>query len=170
MPGMTHWGMSHHSRNWYMNDVNCNGICSCDCSGDDEDNAPYNDCVWELATKSTPKMYSNSIILQNRNLRGRVGLVESSDWFEIHCECCEDQLDVKKAIESAIKETTKIRSIRSGLRFEFAFFCPCPKLPRHLGILMLNSQLRCEFGGSNPVPKDPSYMSWLTFTKNKSGT
>ena len=38
MPGMTHRGMSHHSRNWHINDVDCNGILSCDCS-DDEDSS-----------------------------------------------------------------------------------------------------------------------------------
>ena len=29
-------GMSHSSRNWHMNDVDCDGILSCDCSEDED--------------------------------------------------------------------------------------------------------------------------------------
>ena len=75
---------------------------------DDDDNSGlYNDFSWSLDTDSTPEMHSNAIILRKGDLLGRVGLVESSDWFEIHCEHREDQAEVKEAIQNAIKETKK---------------------------------------------------------------
>ena len=37
MPGMTHrGGISHHGKNWHVNDVDCDSILSHDCN-DDED-------------------------------------------------------------------------------------------------------------------------------------
>ena len=37
IPGMTHVGITigHHIYKWHMNDVECNGILSCDCSSDE---------------------------------------------------------------------------------------------------------------------------------------
>ena len=132
---------------------------------DDNDNSGlYNDFSWSLDTKSTPEMHSNAIILRNDDLLGRVGLVESSDWFEIHCERREDQAEVKEAIENAIKETKKRRNIGKGMKLDIAFFCPCGEQPRHLAILNQHyRELHCNLpnGGCVNETKGSPCMSWI---------
>ena len=71
----------------------------------DNDGLLFNDFLWSLDTTQTLKMYSNAIILQKGDLLGRVCLIESSDWFEVHCEHHAEQPKVKEAIENAIAET-----------------------------------------------------------------
>ena len=148
-----------------------NLLSSEDYISDDDNGGLYNDFSWELDTKSTPKMYSNAIILHNYDLLGRVGLVESSDWFEIHCECREDQAEVKEAIENAIKETKKRRNIGKGMKLGIAFFCPCGKQPRHLAILNQHSQkLHCKLHGDCVKDTEGSpCMSWITSLKSNPG-
>ena len=73
----------------------------------DDNDGLFNDFLWSLDTKSTPKMYSNCVVLRKGDLLGRVCLIESSDWFEIRCEHRTDQPKVKEAIEIAISETKK---------------------------------------------------------------
>ena len=142
---------------------------------DDDEDGLYNDFSWELDTKSTPKMYSNAIILRNYDLLGRVGLVESSDWFEIHCEHREDQAEVKEAIENAIKETKKKRNIGKGMKLDIAFFCPCGEQPRHLAILKQQYfELHCNLpdSGHDSYVKDTEgspRMSWITSLKSNPG-
>ena len=140
---------------------------------DDDDDGLYSDFSWSLDTKSTPKMYSNAIILRNYDLMGRVGLVESSDWFEIHCECCEDQAEVKEAIQNTIEETKKKRKIGKGMKIELAFFCPCGKEPRHLAMLKQRyCELRCSLPGGVRVEdtKGSQHMSWIMSLKSNPGT
>ena len=140
---------------------------------DDDDDGLYSDFSWSLDTKSTPKMYSNAIILRNYDLMGRVGLVESSDWFEIHCECCEDQAEVKEAIQNTIEETKKKRKIGKGMKVKLAFFCPCGKEPRHLAMLKQRyCELRCSLPGGVRVEdtKGSQHMSWIMSLKSNPGT
>ena len=140
---------------------------------DDDDDGLYNDFSWSLDTKSTPKMYSNAITLRNYDLMGRVGLVESSDWFEIHCECREDQAEVKEAIQNTIEETKKKRKIGKGMKVKLAFFCPCGKEPRHLAMLKQRyCELRCSLPGGVRVEdtKGSQHMSWIMSLKNNPGT
>ena len=136
---------------------------------DDDNNGLYNDFSWSLDTKSTPEMHSNAIILRNYDLLGRVGLVESSDWFEIHCERREDQTEVKEAIENAIKETKTKRNIGKGMKLDIAFFCPCGKQPRHPAILQQHYQeLYCNLPHGGCVSGSPQ-MSWITSLKSNPG-
>ena len=140
---------------------------------DDDDDGLYSDFSWSLDTKSTPKMYSNAIILRNYDLMGRVGLVESSDWFEIHCECREDQAEVKEAIQNTIEETKKKRKIGKGMKVKLAFFCPCGKEPRHLAMLKQRyCELRCSLPGGVRVEdtKGSQHMSWIMSLKSNPGT
>ena len=139
---------------------------------DDDDDGLYSDFSWELDTKSTPKMYSNAILLRNYDLLGRVGLVESSDWFEIHCECREDQAEVKEAIENAIKDTKKRRNIGKGMKLDIAFFCPCGEQPRHLAILKQHyRELYCNLPHGDCVndTEGSPRMSWITSLKSNPG-
>ena len=136
-----------------------------------DDDGLYSDFLWEL-DESTSKMYSNALILQNYDLRGRVGLVESSDWFEIHCERHEDQAEVKEAIENAINETKRKRNIGEGMKLEIAFFCPCGDQPRHLAILkQKNFVLYCKLhhGGRVEDTQGFAHMSWITSLKSNPG-
>ena len=136
---------------------------------DDDNSGLYYDFSWSLDTKSTPKMHSNAIILRNYDLLGRVCLVESSDWFEIHCEYCEDQAEVKEAIENAIKETKTKRNIGKGMKLDIAFFCPCGEQPRHLAILKQHYQeLYCNLPHGGYVKFSPQ-MSWITSLKSNPG-
>ena len=139
---------------------------------DDGDNdGLYDDFLWEL-DKSTSKMYSNAILLRNYDLKGRVGLVESSDWFEIHCEHHQDQAEVKEAIENAINETKKKRNIGEGMKLEIAFFCPCGEQPRHLAILkQKNFELYCKLRIGTRVEDTQGFghMSWITSLKSNPG-
>ena len=140
---------------------------------DDDDDGLYSDFSWSLDTKSTPKMYSNAITLRNYDLMGRVGLVESSDWFEIHCECREDQAEVKEAIQNTIEETKKKRKIGKGMKVKLAFFCPCGKEPRHLAMLKQRyCELRCSLPGGVRVEgtKGSQHMSWIMSLKSNPGT
>ena len=133
---------------------------------DHDDDGLYNDFSWELDTKFTPKMYSNAIILCNNDLLGRVCLVESSDWFEIHCECREDQAEVKEAIENAIKETKKRRNIGREMKLDIAFYCPCGKQPRHLANLKQQCfELQCNLPDGDCVKISPQ-MSWISSLKS----
>ena len=136
---------------------------------DDDEDGLYSDFSWELDIRSTPKMYSNAIILRNYNLFGRVGLVESSDWFEIHCECREDQAEVKEAIENAIKETKKRRNIGKGMKLDIAFFCSCGEQPRHPAIFKQGYQeLYCNLPHGGCVSGSPQ-MSWINSLKSNPG-
>ena len=136
---------------------------------DDDNNGLYNDFSWSLDTKSTPKMHSNVIILRNYDLLGRVGLVKSSDWFEIHCEYHKDQAEVKEAIENAIKETKTKRNIGKGMKLDIAFFCPCGEQPPHLAILQQHYQeLYCNLPHGGCVNGSPQ-MSWITSLKSNPG-
>ena len=139
---------------------------------DDDNDELFNDFLWSLDTKSTCKMYSNCVILRKGDFLGRVGLIESSDWFEIHCEHHADQPKVKEAIEIAIAETKKIRGIE--VKLKIAFFCPCGKQPSHRAFLKQHSsELFCEltdspYGICIQVTKDSSHFSW-NFLKSNSG-
>ena len=140
------------------------------------DGGLYNNLSWELDTKSTPKMYSNAVVLHNYDLQGRVCLVESADWFEIHCECHDDKAEVKKAIEIAIKLTKKRRNIsKERMKLDIAFFCPCGKEPRHLAILkqLQHCCLYCNSPhGTRNCVKDTEgspRMSWITTLKSNPG-
>ena len=65
---------------------------------------PNNKFFWSLDTNSTLKMYSNYIVLRSEcGLLGGVCLIESLDWFEIHCESRTDQPKVREAIENVFK-------------------------------------------------------------------
>ena len=137
-------------------------------TNDEDDEGLFKDFLWELDTKVTTKMYSNAIILRNNNLQGRVHFVESSDWFEIHCEYREDQAEVKEAIQNAIKETKKKRKIGKEMKLDIAFFCPCGRQPQgHLAILKRNTELSCQLfhchvDDTNTFPR----MSWIILKSN----
>ena len=135
-------------------------------TNDVDDEGLFKDFLWELDTKFTHKMYSNAIILRNYDLLGRVGFVESSDWFEIHCEYHEDQAEVKEAIQNAIKETKKKRKIGKEMKLDIAFFCPCGRQPHgHLAILKGNTELLCQLSDCH-VDNTNNYMSWITLKSN----
>ena len=131
-----------------------------------------NKFVWSLdTTNSTSEIYSNCVVLRNSEfLLGRVGFVESSDWFEIHCECSSDQLEVKKAVEYAIEKTMEKREIE--VEWQIAFYCPCGKQPHHRAFLKENcSELFCElvespYGVCIQVEKDCSPFSWISLKNN----
>ena len=138
-------------------------------TNDEDDEGLSKPFLWEL-DESTSKMYSNAIILRNYYLQGRVHFVESSDWFEIHCEYRKDQAKVKEAIQNAIKETKKKRKIGKEMKLDIAFFCPCGRQPHsHLAILRRNTELSCQLfhchvDDTNGFPR----MSWIT-SKNNPG-
>ena len=138
----------------------------------DDNGGLFNDFLWSLDTKYTPKMYSNCVILRKGDLQGRVGLVESSDWFEIHCERRADQPKVKEAIEIAIAETKKKRKIE--IKLKIAFFCSCGKQPSHCAFLKQHSsELFCEltdspYGICIEVTKNSSHFSWIFLKSNSS--
>ena len=139
---------------------------------DDDDYGLYSDFSWSLDTKSTPKMYSNAIILRNYDLLGRVGLVESTDWFEIHCECPEDQAEVKEAIQNAIEETKRKRKIGKGMKVKLAFFCPCGKQPHHLAMFKKRyCELHCSLSNGVRIEdtKGSQHMSWIKSLKSNPG-
>ena len=105
--------------------------------------------LWSLVkSTSNSKIYSNHILLCSESgLRGGVGLIESSDWFEIWCEYSTDERKVKEAVEIAIKEAKTKRKI--DVKWEIAFICPCGKQPRHRAFLKHHySELFCEFSNS----------------------
>ena len=110
--------------------------------------------------------------MRKGDLLGRVCLIESSDWFEIHCEHRTDQPKVKEAIEIAIAETKKKQKIE--VKFKNAFFCPCGKQPSHPATLKPHSfELFCDlidtkYGICIQGTKDSSYFSWI-FLKSNSG-
>ena len=106
-----------------------------------------NKFIWSL-DKTTSKIYSNCILLRSEcDLCGGVGLIESSDWFEICCEYRKDELKVKEAVEKAIKKAKKKRKIE--VEWETAFICPCGKQPRHHAFLKHHySMLFCQFSNS----------------------
>ena len=136
---------------------------------DDDNSGLYNDFSWSLDKGSYPEMHSNAIILRNNNLFGRVSLIESSDSFEIHCEDCEDQAEVKEAIENAIKETKTKRNIGKGMKLDIAFFCPCGEQPRHIAIFKQQSQeLYCNLPHGSCVKGSPQ-ISWITSLKSNPG-
>ena len=62
---------------------------------------------WKLHDKFTDrdKFYSNSVVLRDDKSKCTLALVESFDWFEIHCKDCKDPPKVNKAVESAITDT-----------------------------------------------------------------
>ena len=131
-----------------------------------------NKFVWSLdTTNSTSEIYSNCVVLRNSKvLMGRVGFVESSDWFEIHCECSSDQPEVKKTVEYAIEKTMEKRKIQ--VEWQITFFCPCGKLPCHHAFLKENcSELFCElvespYGVCIQMEKDCSPFSWISLKNN----
>ena len=143
-----------------------------DIADDESDGLLVNDFLWSLDTTQTPKMYSNAVILRKGDLLGRVGLVESSDWFEIHCEHRVDQPKVKEAVENAITETKEKRKLE--VKLKIAFFCPCGKQPSHCAFLKKHySELFCElvtssYGICIHVSKDSSHFSWILL-KSSSG-
>ena len=119
-----------------------------------------NTTLWSL--NNSFKAYSNFVVLRNRNLEGKVGLLESSDSFEICCTCWEDQQSVKKAIKNSIDGTMKKLKIKNQIRFEVAFTCPCNKQLHHLATLN-ESKLFCELSGISVEDTEGSpRLSWIT--------
>ena len=133
-----------------------------------------NKFLWSLDTKFTFKMYSNYIVLRSEyGLLGRVCLIESLDWFEIHCETHKDQPKVREAIENAITETTKKRNIE--VEWEIAFLCPCGQQPPHRAYFKHHYfELYCEliespYGfciqGTKTIKDFPPF-SWISLESN----
>ena len=126
---------------------------------------------WSLDTNSTSEIYSNCVVLRNSQfLLGRVVFVESSDWFEIYCECSSDQPEVKEAVEDVITKTMKKRKIE--VEWQIAFFCPCGKPQCHCAFFKKNCfELFCElvkspYGVCIQVEKDWSPFSWISSESN----
>ena len=132
-----------------------------------------NKFFWSLDTNPTSKMYSNYIVLRSEcGLLGGVHLIESLDWFEIHCESREDQFEVREAIENSITETTKKRNVE--IEWEIAFFCPCGKQPSHRAYFKDHYfELYCElirspygFCIQGSKTKDFPPFSWISLKSN----
>ena len=131
-----------------------------------------NKFMWSLDTNSTSKMYSNCIVLYSEcGLLGRVHLIESSDWFEIHCESHADQPKVRVAIKDGITETTKERNIE--VEWEIGFFCPCGKQPSHRAYFKHHYfELYCElstspYGFCIQEAKHFPPFSWISLKSNQ---
>ena len=121
-----------------------------------------NTTLWSL--NKSFKAYSNFVVLRNHNLEGKVGLLESSDSFEICCTRWEDQQSVKKAIKNSIDETIKKLKFKNRICFEVAFNCPCNKQPHHLATLNESkSKLTCELLDDSVEDTEGSpRLSWIT--------
>ena len=134
-----------------------------------------NSFQWKLHETSTKMFYSNFVVLQDDKSKCTLALLESFDWFEIHCKDCKDSLKVKKAIESAIMDTARkqkqrlhLPMIEKEVKFEIAFYSPCGKKTKdgHFHIATIvedDSRLFCkqcnEFVENSKVCP---HLSWIT--------
>ena len=91
---------------------------------------------WKLHDKFTDrdKFYSNFVVLRDDKSKCTLALVESFDYFEIHCKDSKDPPKVKEAIESAIIDTASrqkqmlhLTTIEKKVIFKIAFYSPCDK-------------------------------------------
>ena len=132
-----------------------------------------NKFFWSLDSTSTSKMYSNYILCSECTLLGGVHLIESLDWFEIHCENHADQFEVIVAIENAITEATNKHNIK--VVWEIGFFCPCGKQTScHAYFKDHYFELYCEYirspygfciQGSKTIKDFPPF-SWISLKNN----
>ena len=133
-----------------------------------------NGFMWEIHEKSTDKFYSNFVVLRDDKSACTLALVESFDWFEIHCKHCEDLPKVKEDIEIAIADAARKQKqrlhqtmIEKEVKFEIAFYSPCGKETEdghfHIAVVKKGSKLLCNqcdkfFHDSKGSPR----LSWIT--------
>ena len=134
-----------------------------------------NGFMWKLHEKSTNKFYSNFVVLRDNKSKCTLALLESFDWFEIHCKDCKDPPKVKEAIENAITDTAhKLKQrlhlpmFEKEVKYEIAFYSPCGKKLKdghfHLATIVKDdSRLFCkqcdEFVEDSKVSP---HLSWIT--------
>ena len=130
---------------------------------------------WKLHEKFTDMFYSNFVVLRDDKSKCTLALVESFDWFEIHCKDCKDPPKVKEAIENAITDTEhKLKQrlhlpmFEKEVKYEIAFYSPCGKKLKdghfHLATIVKDdSRLFCkqcdEFVEDSKVSL---HLSWIT--------
>ena len=135
-----------------------------------------NDCKgfqWKLHEKYTDMFYSNLVVLRDDKSKCTLALVESFDWFEIHCKDCKDPPKVKEAIEIAITDTANKLKQRLHLKmreinFGIAFYSPCGKKTEngyfHIATIVKDdSKLFCvQCDELVKDSKESPHLSWIT--------
>ena len=117
----------------------------------------YGSNKWSLDQSN--KAFSNCITLTYSGIEGKVLLIESNDWFEVHCDV-HDRLIVKDAIKQAIVETLKKRPITTETP-KLAFYCPHNGGKDHIAILKPQNTLTCIKDNANVIDKEGQYMTWI---------